>query len=332
MVDDDVSEHARVKALLPTDVELISAYSAAQAIDRCRQLLALHAHVRVVLLLDYRLPDLDGAMLAAKLRDLVPEAPILSLSNLPESGPLIGISGATSSLSKHISDDALREQLVAVIAQPAVAPPEPLLASYLAGHATHLALLRTTRPAVAVLASSRPLLSLFADVIQQSGFSVGVQSVSAPTLAAMLPSLPVQALVSDGPAWKRARNLAEGARLPLLVIAMALSTAITLSVEPLSVVVAPEPGEITIALDHLLAGNLYRDPRIVAAYEQLELTPAERAVLAYILRDVPIDHVAHELGLSESAVRKARSRALARLNAEGIDEVRSALDELPLLS
>jgi DNA-binding NarL/FixJ family response regulator/DNA-binding CsgD family transcriptional regulator len=328
MVDDDLSEHARVRALLPGDVTLISAYSAVQGIDRCHRLVAEQPGATVVLLLDYKLPDMDGALLAAKLREILPAAPLVALSSISDIAPLMAISGATSTLTKRLSDDALRTQLLAVLARPEAAPPDPVLAPYLAGHATTLAAFRAQRVSVAVLASSRPLLHLLTDAAQQAGIAVGAQSTRAQALDAMLSGMPVRALIADGPAWSRARALAETHQVPLLVVAMALSTAISLSIEPMGVLLSPEPAALSDALDALLAGEPYADRRIVAAYEALELTLAERPLLAYILRDLPIAQAARDLHLSESAARKARARAFARLGAERLDEVRTALDDL----
>lgn len=328
LVDDDVSVHERVRALLPTGVPLVSAYSAAQGIDRCRRLLAERPGATMVLVLDFRLPDMDGGLLAAKLRELLPDAPLIALSSVSESVPVMQISGMTRALSKRVSDEALRAELALVLAQPVPARPDPVLAPYLAGHATTMARLRPEAPGVAVLASARPLGELLSETLRQAGVAVGATSTTAPALQSMLPTMPVRALLCDGPVWSRARALAAAHQLPLLVVAMALSTAIGLSIEPVSVLVAPEPGELARALDIALAGGAYRDRRIAAAYDALELTPAERAVLPYIVRDLPIEQAAHALGLSESAVRKARGRALARLNAERLDDVRIALDEL----
>jgi DNA-binding NarL/FixJ family response regulator len=284
--------------------------------------------VTIILILDFRLPDMDGALLAAKLRELLPEAPIIALSSLSESGPLMGFSGVTRTLSKRLPDDALREQLHAVLAEPTAAPPDPVLAPYLASHATTMALLQPQGISVALLASSRPMLQLLHDALQQAAVAVHAQTTHAPVLEQILTTIPVQALVSDGPAWSRARTLAAARGVPLLVIALSLSTAISLSMEPIGVLVTPEPGELLHTLEQLRAGVLVRDRRIAAAYDVLELTAAERSILPFLLRDIPIEQIARELHLSESAVRKTRARALARLRAERVDEVRIALDEL----
>lgn len=328
MVDDDLGAHERIRALLPPAVQLVSAYSTRQALDRCRQLVADSPGATIVCILDYRLPDLDGAMLAVSLRKLLPTAPLIALSSLPESGPLIGVSGTTLALSKSISDDALREQLLGVLANPAATPPDPVFAPYLAHHAVALASPSARRTSVAVLASSRPILQLLTEHLQAAAIAVTAQSTSAGALATMLPMVRAQAIVCDGPAWRRAGELAAGGGLPLLVVAMALSTAIGLSIEPVNVLVTPEPGALLGAIEQIVAGVTYRDPQIAAAYELLELTPAERPILAYIVRSSSIEETARALNLTDSATRKVRARALARLHASGPDDVRTALDEL----
>lgn len=328
MVDDDLSEHARIRALLPQGVTFISSYSAVQGIDRCRRLIAERPGATLVLILDFRLPDMDGALLAAKLRELLPDAPIIALSSLSESGPLMGISGVSRTLTKRLSDDELREQLAAVLAHPTAAPPDPLLAPYLAGHATTLALFQPQSDSVAVLASSRPMLQLLYGALQEAGVAVYAQTTNALALQEILATMPVQAVVCDGPAWSSAKALVAARNVPLLVVAMALSTAVSLSIELVSVLVAPEPGELLHALEQLRKGNLVRDRRIGAAYDALELTQAERPILPYILRDVPVEQIARDLHMTESAARKARSRAFARLQAERVDDIRIALDNL----
>jgi FixJ family two-component response regulator len=328
LVDDDISTHQRIERLLPPGVRLVSSYSAVQALDRCRQMVREQPAARLVLVLDFRLPDFDGALLAAKLREIVPDAPIISLSSLRDAGRPMQVSGMTRTLTKSLSDQELAAHLAEVIAEPLAVPPDPALSPYFAGYATTLALRGSHGAQAALLASSRPLLQLLADACQQAEVTVGAQSISAPALDTLLGTIQVTALVCDGPAWGRARALAERYNLPLLVVALSLSVAIGLSIEPVAVLVAPEASELRVCLERVHAGDRYRDPRIVVAYEALELSQTERQILPFIVRDLPVEQVEQALHLSASAVRKLRQRTLSRLGAEGVDDARRALDEL----
>lgn len=326
MVDDDLDAHTRIRALLPAGTTFRSAYTAIEGIQLFHRL-ALEDHRAAILILDYRLPDLDGGLLAAKAREILPQAVILAFSSLRDSGPPMGFSGATI-VPKAINDGDLRQLLAQVIAEPAITPPDPVIMPYLASHATTLALLRTQSTSVAVLAGSRPVLTLITTGLQEAQVAVAAQSMNASVLETTLKAMPLSVLVTHGPVWARAQEIAEERTLELLVVSLSLSLAISLVVEAVSIALAPEAATLAAAIAAMRAGERYRDPHIIAAYNELGLTPAERELLPYLLRDRSSRQIGDVLGTVDTNVRKLTSRLFAKLQVETSDELRTAIDNL----
>lgn len=326
MVDDDLDAHARIRALLPTGTAFRSAYTAIQGIQQIHRL-ALEEHRAAILVLDYRLPDLDGGLLAAKAREILPQAVILAFSSLRDSGPPMGFSGAAI-VPKAIDDHDLRQLLAQVIAEPTITPPDPVIMPYLASHATTLALLRSQSTSVAVLAGSRPVLTLITTGLQEAQVAVAAQSMNASVLETTLKAMPLSILVTDGPVWARAQAIVQERSLELLVVTLSLSLAISLVIETLSIALAPEAATLAAAIAAMRSGKHYHDPRIAAAYSELGLTPAERELLPYLLRDRSSRQIGDVLGTADTNVRKLTSRLFAKLQVETSDELRAAIDNL----
>lgn len=329
MVDDDLGAHERIRALLPAGIALRSAYTAVQGIRLC-QLLAREAPGAVILILDFRLPDLDGGLLAAKARAILPHAAIMAFSNLRESGPIMHLSGTTT-VPKGIADPELRQLLATLIAEPTATLPDPVLMPYLAAQATRLSLLRTQSASVAVLASSRPVLALITNSLQEAQIPVGAQSTSASVLETTLRAMPLPLLVTDGVVWSRAQRIAGQHALDLLVVAWSLSLALTLSVESLSVVLAPEAATLATAIGQMRAGSIYRDPRLLTVATQVGLTAGEREIVPYLFKDYSPKQIGALIGSSDTNIRKLTSRLFARLQIDTSDELRALIDGLMVL-
>ncbi len=140
-------------------------------------------------------------------------------------------------------------------------------------------------------------------------------------------TIPAQVLVSDGVAWRSAVQVAAARDIPVLVVTLSLSVAVSLRREGVGVVIEPEPLTLATAIARLVQGESYGDPRIDATLTDLQLSPGERQVLPFVLREVSTEQIAETLALSESAVRKVRNRIMDRLLVQHLHELRELLDE-----
>lgn len=328
VIDDDLAVHHRLSRLMP-EVRFVSAYHASAGLKQVRTLVQQGAVIALVLV-DYRLPDMDGALLAARLRIEQPELRIAPLSSVDDADVLIGVSGTLPLIPKRLSDEALVERLRAALAGAPAKALDPTLARYLAEHAAEreAVLARDVRPQIALFTGSRPLSQLIAATLQGTQTILSCQTTSATTLRALLTHFQPDLLICDASVFGAAQSVADEHRLPLLLIAMSLSAAWAAPETVAAVVVDPEPTVVAQALDAALAGDRYRDPLLDLVPQQLKPSPAELRLLPFILRDTPLDEIADQLNLSYDSARKYRSALFLRLELRSPSELRAAIDAL----
>lgn len=323
LIDDEPYQHRRIAELLP-EATLVSCYTAAQAITCCAALRRQDARVALVLI-DYRLPDFDGALLAATIRAELPDVPFAPFSALPGSAARIGVSGAIPFPPKGADDATLGRALREALRAPTPARPDPAVRDYLAELAATYAW-RPAARAIALLTGSRAVMGLLATALQGDGVAVVAQATSSTTIRPLLALQPPQAIVCDAQALPGARLLACDLGTPLLCVTLSVYLAASLSAGDESFLIEPEPGALATALAAIAEGEIYYDPQLQRAYAALGLTANERAILPHVLSDIPPADAARVLGCSESSYSRARLRLLQRLEVAHLGELRARID------
>ncbi len=324
LVDDEPYQHQRVAALLP-ETRLLSCYTAKQALERCAALKRQNARVALVLI-DYRLPDFDGALLAATIRAELPDVPFAPFSALPNSAALIGVSGAVPFPPKGVDDVILGRALREAMNHPAPGRPDPILRSYLAEIAAIYARRQPAAKAVALFAGSRAVLSMLVAALQTDGVPVAVQGTSAAAIRPLLSLQSARVLVCDVQALPAAHELARALGVPLLCVTLSVSVAVSLAMGDESLLVTPELGALAVALAAMAEGKVYRDPLLGRVYAVLGLTANERTILPHVLDGASPAMAVQTLGGTELAYSRARLRLLERLGAAHLGELRARID------
>lgn len=328
VIDDEPAVHHRLARLMP-GVQLVSAYQSATGLRQLRTLIAQGATIALVVV-DFRLPDMDGGLLAARIRAEWPDVRIAPFSSVDDADHVIGVSGTLPLIPKRLSDDELVVRFQAALDGAPAKPLERALASYLAeqARAREELLARDERPRVALLASSRALIQLLAGRLQETTATLSCQAVSVATLRTLLVHVQADLVLCDASALPNALSVATEYQLPLIVVAMSLSAAWAAPDTLGAIVVEPEPEQLGRAVAAISAGERYRDPLLALVSQQLQLSAAEERLLPYILRETPLEDTAEQLTLSYDSVRKARSTLLQRLDVRSVAELRALIDAL----
>lgn len=327
LIDDDVREHQHLRALLP-EVDLHSYYTAQQALAGIRQLRASSVSLSLIVL-DYLLPDLDGAMLAPLLQELTPATPVLPYSSLPEGGRLLGFTTAMPFLSKASTDEVIRTTILDALGRPAEPqrPVDPVVSRYLAGHAAQQMRALGQRARVGLLCGARTLLQPIADALHLAGAAPTVQTGSALVLRNTMVRLSLDCLIADELALEPAMRLAREHSLPLVLVALRPSTALVAAAQVAAVVL--DLANLGEAVEAATTERSYRDPGLDTLIGRLPLSPQELQLLPSILRDTQPSEAAATWGMTESAFRKARSRLFQRLDVTSAVELQTVIDALP---
>jgi CheY-like chemotaxis protein len=326
LIDDDIREHRRLQALLP-ELDLRSYYTAQQALAGIRQLRSGPAPLGLIVL-DYRLPDLDGAMLAPLLQELAPTTRVLPYSSLPEGGRLLGFTTAMPFLSKASPDAVIRTTLLGALGMPTEPqrPADPVVSRYLAGHAAQHVRALGQRTRVGLLCGARALLQSIIEALHTAGIAPALQASNEASMRSTMGRLSLGCLVADELAWEPATRLAGEHSLPLVLVALRPSVALVAVAQTAAVVL--DLAHLGDAVEAAVAGRGYRDPGVDVLLRRLDLSPQELQLLPSILRDLRPAEAAAIWGMSEGAFRKARSRLFQRFDVTNVIGLQAAIDRL----
>ena len=303
-----------------------SVLSATSGIGGLELVRAHAAEVRVVVL-DVRMPDLDGRWLCSEIRRLAPLAQILPLTADKEGGAFMGRFGALPPLGKPVGERALAAALTQALT---LAPPAPLAADLAAFFGEQLpqqlaaAQQRGAQVRVALMASELLRVALRA-VLPTANSVIAAEGRTAAELQPLLAGRLVQLVVASADCTSEALALAHHAHLPLLVCATT-TEAPTLPAT-LNVVSSIDTSEtLTMALSTVATGGTYRE---IAARHRLLLTmtPRQQQVIDLVLAGHSREVVAEELQVSYDHIGHILAGLYRHLGVSSFRQLRAWLAE-----
>lgn len=352
VIDPDPIARANVRAALPADWAVLEASDGLSGIDLAR----LHQHKLRLVVLELRLPDIDGRSVCLRLRTLHPGLAILPFTSGDTPFPELTEFGCHPSVLKPSRPDLLACAVRAAQEQPPPLPTTcPLMRLAQEQSAAIERLVRQQRTALRVLVFTRSAL-------RQAGIAQMLGSLAQAHTAAQLPALELMlgqrrwdALIADADAFVDVVDLARESRVPLILLAADAAQAIATTASDVACVLQEhEPllaTHLAEALTALAAGRrpLIRlpeptgehssrrvvvPPDVARRLAAFALTSRELDVLWLDYQGLTSEQIAQVLQINRTTVTSHWKRVRKRLDctrAQARAWMRSHLQAAPFL-
>ncbi|NJO81939.1 MAG: response regulator transcription factor [Blastochloris sp.] len=279
------------------------------------------------------MPDLDGAMLAPLIQDLLPSVRVLPYSSLPEvAGPLIGATTAVPLVRKSHSDAQMRAAVLHELGMPVETQQavDPVWSQYLRDQATRQLAITSGPLDVGIYCATRTSLQSIIDILQATGVYPIVQTTNPQSLATIMHRVPLTCLICDDRTLATTRGLAEPGALPVILVTSRPSAAIRLQGAVAGIVVDLRPETLDAALATITGGATYVDPEVGNVIKRLGFSDQEQLALPWVLRDVTTAEGARVLSTTEGAYRKVRQRLFDRMAVSSVMDLQDVIDSRSL--
>lgn len=324
-IDDKAKELEVVRIAvreLPYKVKLLTATNELEGL----QLIQADPEGIRVVLLDVRMPKLDGRWVYAEIRRLAPHAQIIPYTGDHEAGEQLVELGARPPIYKPASFEDISEALTQALDADAPMSPSTGLYGFLQEQAPRMVQIARNNEAslrVAILSNSSLDLVGLSALITRAGGEVIVETDRSSKVREMANSGRLNVIVCVPEMLNAAQEISNATHVPLLVYAKQSNLDNMEPAPRTSVVVEPISIEsFTTALRTIAAGGHYGLPQSV-----LRLTPKQRRLAQLIATGTPIPEIAEDLGVSVDRVRHMLSDLYRQLNLSGLAEFRSWAQE-----
>jgi DNA-binding NarL/FixJ family response regulator len=279
------------------------------------------AHVRVVVL-DVRMPRVDGRWLFAEIRRLAPAARIIPYTADREAGAQLQELGSCPPLYKPVVPAAIVSAIEEALATPQRAPSTRLY-TFLQEQAPWV--IRHARadgaaPRVALLARSEALRAGLSALLARAGAEVAVATAQAEAVHPLAAGGSLQLIVCTPELLAAGQRLSLASQVPLLVYLfheaegdLDLPPGASLVVEPVN------EGELAEALRTAASGGVYRS----RAQPLAMLTPRQRRLVDLVAANRPVPAIAAALGITPSRVYHMLTELYRELDLDGIAALRA---------
>jgi DNA-binding NarL/FixJ family response regulator len=326
VIDDDLLVAASIRHAVP-DWVVREAPDGVTGIKAAR---AERANLALVIL-DVHMPH-DGIMVAVQLRHEFPDLPILPCTADDRGLAVLALLGCAPPLMKPAPRLVIATALKQAIhfCPPALSV-SPLL-SYIyqcAGESERLLRHRRAMLQVATLTSSDMVRSGLRASILAAGGTIGIEATSARHLRSGLAHLSVSIIVADSRLQAEAALVAGEMQLPLLVVALSMTSGYRALDLAQGVVVDPVPIDtMSQALTQVAAGGRFRDTALDASFANGLLSASEKEMLVLLLQGSQTEAISGRLKLQPQTVREYRSRIYGKFGVTDLDQLRECVDSM----
>jgi ATP/maltotriose-dependent transcriptional regulator MalT/CheY-like chemotaxis protein len=314
VIDDDTGVQLSVRSAVP-EWTVLCAHDGVTGLDLVRQ----HLATLDVIILDVKLPDLDGRAVCVQIRALSPTIPIVPHTAWRDTLPFLHELHCAPPLPKPALPAQIVAALRAALAMPRVPPAPSALLAWAQAQAAELeqaARSRRCHIRVAVLTACDLLRNGLCVAVAEAGGVVVTAAASLAALAQALPTLPITTLLTDTTMELDAvLDLAQSYAVPVLVVAPGAAVAHSIAPMVQGLVLMPvATATLAEALAAVAAGQRYCDPRLHAdPFADLELRAIEREMLVLVAQGHRHAAIAQALHLAPTTVRQYLSRLYTRL-------------------
>lgn len=313
VIDDNPGAHLCVRVALP-QWTILSAYDGISGLDIARRRIdRLDAIV-----LDVKLPDLDGRSICVLIRSISEQVPIVPYTMLPESIATLYALGCAPALLKTATSEEIAEALHAASVSPAPSVGATALLHWMHEQAAALEQIVRARyggPRVAILASCDLIRHGLISTIGAGGGKVVADATSQATLNQALDEVQAAALVADAASLADAAVIARSFNIPVLAVTsttVEAQTALSLAHGVLVMPIAAR--DLMEALAGVMAGERYLDSAL--RYDPFAvdgLTEDERKIISLVAQGRRPIEIAPVMQLAHNTVRHYLSRIYAKL-------------------
>jgi DNA-binding NarL/FixJ family response regulator len=327
VIDDDPLATASIRHAAPPGWQVHEAHDGVVGLKTAR---AQRSSLSLVIL-DVHMPH-DGVMVAVQIRHEFPDIPILPCTADDRGLAVMALLGCAPPLLKPAPTHAITAALEEAIT---FCPP-PLTASPLLTYTyqcardseRHLRQQRATLQ-VATLTSSDMVRSGLRASILAAGGTINIEATSARSLRRGLACCSVGLLVADSRLQDEAALVARELKLPLLIVALSVTTGYRAVDVGQGVVVDPVAIDtLAQALAQVAAGGRFCDPALDASFANGLLSVSEKELLVLVLQGWETEAIIERLKLQPQTVREYRSRIYAKLGVTSLNQLYERVDAL----